>query len=212
MILDRKEFNVRWSDRNFDTKKEIIVDFPIRPLYEEIQKDAEYRNHEYLFKNIDFNELPLQEETVGILNKVPDIKTEGDRLREIKAEVQLGIYEPVELFQDIDHPTVIYVNDGFHRIFVSQMLGKKTVKCKVKIGHFILSDTMKIRDVIYYVDFLGKISGEKDLEDAAKRFSQAIDKEFSDGVLFGDVRIGGRQTKNRLNGEKKIITNEDIGK
>ena len=185
MILSRAEFNRRWTDRDFAIEKQIIEDFDVLTLMKELKLDAKFRNHEYMFNGRDLDKLPLQETTIGILKTNPDIKTEGERLSAVKKELENKTYFPVEIFQDIDHPTIIYVNDGFHRIVGAYQLGMKTIRCEIKQGHYKLSDTLRIRDLVEHIDMLKQLVGEKNL----MKLNKIVDKKTKDGILFGDIMI-----------------------
>lgn len=189
MIITREEFNTRWVNRDFDTK--IVVDGLVNTeiLYEEIQADAKYRSHEYMFDGSNFSQLPLQEDTVGIKNTNPYIKTEFDRCLAITQEIRADTYEPVEVYQDINHPTIIYIGDGFHRIYIAHQLGIKQLRCKIKLGQFKLTNDLRLRDIIRHIEILSQITGSTELKEYIKKVKPNIDKEYEHGVKFGDIII-----------------------
>lgn len=175
MILTRKEFHRRWDFRNFDVViREKLVDFPIEPLFREIKSDAPFRNHEYLFDNSDLSKVKCDDE-IGV-NKYcgANVNTELQRMLVIDAQIKDETYLPVPIFQDIEHPGIIFVDDGFHRIFSAQMQGRNTVKCLVKQGHFKLERVMPFEDL---PKLLGMLEGlfPKRLHDV-KRLKKFLEK------------------------------------
>ena len=168
MILTRKEFHRRWDFRTFITiRKEELVDFPIEPLFKEIQADVPFRNHEYLFDNSNLSRV-LCDDEVGV-NKYCNahVRTEQQRMNVIDAQIKNGTYLPVPIFQDIEHPGIIFVDDGFHRIFSAWKQGKTTIKCRVKQGKFKLERVMPFEDL---PKLLGMLEGlfPKKLHDIKK--------------------------------------------
>lgn len=118
MIISRKEFHQRlnvFSPMRIEKRQRGLM--KVKDLYKEIQADAPFRNHNYIFeKDVDFRKLPLQEETVGIKKKFPKIGTEHKRCEKVEEELNNNTYEIIPILRDIDYPNVIYVEDGFHRI------------------------------------------------------------------------------------------------
>ena len=189
MIISRDEFDVRWTDRSFEIVTEVHKLMRVDKLYKEIEADAKYRNHEYLFDGSNLADLPFKETTSGILERYPELQTEAERIDKIELEILQHEYRPVEVFQDIDHPTIIYIGDGFHRIYAAYKLGNRYIKCNIKKGHFKLSDDLKIRDIIRHMEILGQITGAPEITAYAKKTKEILDKEYDHGVKFGDVRI-----------------------
>ena len=147
MILSRKEFNLRWSFRRFKVIEEKVMCLPVSMLMCEIKEDAPFRNHQYLFDGSDLSKLKCDDE-VGV-NKFcgANVQTEKERLDFVEKQVKENSYEPVAVFQHVLHPTIIYVDDGFHRIYSAHKLKKGIVLCKIKKGYFILEKAISIKDL-----------------------------------------------------------------
>ena len=178
MILSRKEFHLRWTFRNFKTVEEKLVLFPIKPLLKEIRKDAKFRNHSYLFNGSDLSKVKCDDE-IGInIHCRKKAKTESERMVVIDEQIRKGTYKPVGLFQEIDYPNIIFVDDGFHRIYSAWKQGKKRIWCNVKQGHFILEKVMPFKDL---PALLGMLSGmfPKEMHDIKKlrKFLKNADKK-----------------------------------
>ena len=161
ILISRKEFHRRMDLDYFKAEREETVEYYVAPLWDEIKADAPFRNHEYLFNGSKFEDLPLQEDTVGIKEVFPDIKTEADRLKHIKDELLQGTYKPVPILFDKDHPTFFYVDDGFHRIFLAKQLGWKTMQIQAKYGKFKLHKTFPLTDLSSLLKMVDGLFGKK---------------------------------------------------
>ena len=147
MIIDRAEFHRRQALEEMDAERK-PEELPVAMLLKECKKDAPFRNHQYMFRRgVDFSKLPIQESTVGILKAHPRLKTEAQRFKYVREELLRGTYEPVPISRDKDHPSIINVDEGFHRIYLANELGWKTIKCNVRYGKFPLDDTISLSDL-----------------------------------------------------------------
>lgn len=148
MLISRKELSTRFTSRAFNTFEEMEELVSVEKLFKEAQAEAPFRNHDYMFdKKVPFKKLKLQETEVGIKKKYPYIKTEGQRFKRIEQEVRNDTYKSVEIFRDADYPDDIFINDGFHRIYSAHKLGHRVMRCKVKIGKFILEKSISFEDL-----------------------------------------------------------------
>lgn len=156
MIISRKEFHKRmgtFSKSTIIEEKDEIMS--VEKLYKEIVADAPFRNHNYMFnKDIDWKKLELQEDTVNIKNKFPNIKTEGQRYEKIKEEIINDTYKAVPVLRDADYPDVIYVDDGFHRIYIAHELGHKVIRIRAKYGKYVLEKSITFKDLVKLLDML----------------------------------------------------------
>lgn len=187
MIVSRKEFHRRHGISGFKTELIEMEDMFIPDLMKEIKRDAPFRNHNYMFKKgVDFSELPVQERD-GIFKKFPNLKTEAERFKKIKEEIKKGTYDPVPILMDIDHPSVFYVNNGFHRIFAADQLGRGYIKCKITKGKFILSNSISFGDLIKLLEMVSQLSKEKDINKITEEFKNAIKQkpEIADNHSLG---------------------------
>lgn len=195
MIISREELYLRWSFRNFKTLKTVVESMKVKQLYKEIKKDAKYRNHGFLFDGSDLKAINLKEfgDEVGVnLHCNANAITEEDRVQAISEQVKNGTYKPVEVFQDIEHPTIIYIDDGFHRIFCAHQLGLVNLKCRIRRGHYILSKSIRMRDLPPLLEMLMGIFGKnKTLKEAKKMAS--IKKIASVAVSYGNDKEGVKQ-------------------
>lgn len=188
MIISRKEFHHRNIGGRFDEIRTEIIDVDVAELVEELKADAPFRNHVYMFDGSDLSKLGLMEETVGIKNRFPDIKTEEERMKHIEEEVVSGIYEPVPVSRDIDNPRDFYIEDGFHRIMSAQKLGLKTIRCKVRYGKFVLSDAIWFGDLIRLLGMLENLFSDITSIKELKEFLEKVVKkkpELADTFSIG---------------------------
>lgn len=161
MIISRREFYRRCSMCPFKVIREADEVMSVERLFAELQMDAPFRNHAYFFdKAVDFDHLPLQEETVGIKEQFPEISTEGERFAKIRAEIEHDTYRPVPVLCDIDYPCVIYLDDGLHRVFAAHQLGLKFMRVHVQYGKFMLSNSLSFRDIASLLDMLVRLFGD----------------------------------------------------
>lgn len=161
MLISREEFYRRDNFRLFQITEEKEELMSVDMLYKEAVADAPFRNHEFLFnKKTDFKITSLQEDHVGIKKKFPDIKTEQDRIDKITEELEADTYQSVPVFRDCDHISIIYIDDGFHRIYCAHLCGMKVIRVKSKYGKFVLSDSICIRKIPELLDMLIKMFPE----------------------------------------------------
>lgn len=157
MILTRQEFWNRWAFRGFDTIHKEEIEYPIEPLIKEIKADAHIRNHDYLFNGSNLSKIKCDDE-IGV-NKYchENVKTEAERIAIIDQQIKTGEYTPVKIFQDWEHTDIIIIDDGFHRIYSAWKQNKKTIRCEIKQGLFILEKTMPMEDLPDLLDMLTKL-------------------------------------------------------
>lgn len=157
MILSRKEFSLRWGFRNFKTIEETEALFSVESLMDEIKADAAYRNHEYLFDKSDLSKVICDDE-VGV-NKYcnANVITEQERLDFVEKQVRENNYHPVSIYQHINHPTIIYVDDGFHRIYSAKKLKKAKINCRIKKGYFLLEKAINFEDLSKLIKMVGEM-------------------------------------------------------
>lgn len=161
MILSRKEFHNRWTFRNFDTIYEENTEYPVEPLLKEIKADAHIRNHNYLFDGSDLTKIKCDDE-IGVNKHCNEnVKTEAERVAVIDKQIKTGKYKPVKLFQDLEHPDIVFVDDGFHRIYSAWKQKKEKIWCQIKRGHFLLEKSMPMEDLPDLLDMLTKLFPKK---------------------------------------------------
>lgn len=178
MIISRREFYRRNSLFEFTLIKEVDELMSVEKLFTEIQADAPFRNHNYMFdEKLDLSKLELQEETVGIKNKHPDIKTEGERIDHIRKEFLDDSYEPIPVKVDIDYPCVIHLEDGFHRVFVAHSLGLKWVRVRAMYGKFVLGKSISLGELVSLLDMLEKLFGLKKIGEMKGLIEKSIKKK-----------------------------------
>lgn len=190
MIIDRKEFHRRYH--GFKEKEILDRHFEVDVLYEEIIKDAPYRNHNFMFENnVDFSTLPIQEQD-GITKKYPKLKTEQERFDKIKEEMLLGNYEPIPLLIDLDYPDVIYVNNGFHRIFLAKQMGWASIKVKASYGKFILADSITFGDLKELLRMLETLFEGKSIPEIKELLESLIKKDpivaDNHSIVYGGLK------------------------
>lgn len=187
MIISRKEFHRRHGIHGFKTELIEIEDMLVSELMKEIERDAPFRNHDFMFKKgVDFSKLSVQEKD-GIFKKFPNIKTEAERFKKIKEEIKKGTYDPVPILMDIDHPSVFYVDNGFHRIFAADQLGRGYIKCKITKGKFILGNSISFGSLIELLKMVSQLSKEKNIDKITEEFQDVIKKkpEIADNHSLG---------------------------
>lgn len=180
MLVSRREFHRRSNISVFTPIHEADEMMSVEQLFKELQMDAPFRNHNYMFDDkIDLSKLPLQEESVGIKNNFPHIKTEGERYEKIKQELLADKYQPVPVHRDIDYPCVIYIDDGLHRVFIAHSLGMKFIRVRAKYGKFNLSNSIAFGDLEDLLGMVQKLFGKKavTLRYAQKFLADAIRKK-----------------------------------
>ena len=186
MIISRAEFHKR-SMGGFNIIEEKDEMMSVERLMKELLADSPFRNHEYMFKKgMDLKKLELQETTVGIKKKFPDIKTEGQRLRKIKKEMIDDTYEAVPVQIDIDYQDVIYVEDGFHRIFVAHQLGYQVIRVKAKYGKFILDKSITFVDLIKLLGMIEGLFGKelKTVKEVKEFLEKVVKKKKQIGAAY----------------------------
>lgn len=162
MIISRAEFHQRMGLREFETIEERDELMSVDRLYKEIVADAPFRNHTFMFDETkDWRDLELQEED-GIKRAFPEITTERERYDKIKEEILKDTYESIPVLKDIDYQDVIYVDNGFHRIFIAMELGMKVIRVKTKYGKFALSKSINFNDIISLLDMISQLFKEND--------------------------------------------------
>ena len=185
MIISRKEFHRRHGISGFKEKSIKVEPMLVSDLMEEIKKDAKYRNHNFMFQEgIDFSKLEAQEQD-GL--KEFKFKKEDERFEHIRNEIEKGTYEPVPILMDVDHPSVFYVDNGFHRIFAADQLGRGYIKCKITRGKFILSNSISFGDLVKLLEMVSQLSKEKDINRITEDFKNAIKEkpEMADNHSIG---------------------------
>ena len=187
MILSRKEFHLRWTFRTFDMDSKCITHFPIFPLLKEIKADAPFRNHNYLFDGSDLSKIACDDE-IGV-NKYcgENVKTEAERIAVIDRQIKEETYKPISLFQDGEHPSIIFIDDGFHRVYSAWKQGLVTIKADLKMGQFKLEKVMPMEDL---PKLLGMLEGmfPKELHDVKKM--KKFLEESTDGKKMKITSIG----------------------
>lgn len=193
MIIGRAEFHQRMGLREFDTieKKDELMS--VDRLYKEIVADAPFRNHNFMFdKKKDWRNLELQEED-GIKRAFPEITTERERYEKIKEEIQKDTYESIPVLRDVDYPDVIYVDNGFHRIFIAMELGLKVMRVSAKYGKFALTKSITFNDIISLTDMLSQLFKEKDsLLELNKFLKMVVKKKPEMGETYSITYGGGK--------------------
>lgn len=191
MLISREEFYRRENFRLFQITEEKEELMSVDMLYKEAVADAPFRNHEFLFnKKTDFKITSLQEDHVGIKKKFPDIKTEQDRIDKITEELEADTYQSVPVFRDCDHISIIYIDDGFHRIYCAHLLGMKVMRVKSKYGKFVLSDVIRIRKLPELLDMLIKMFPGKTMPELKKFLEKAIKKNPKNKYLNATFSYG----------------------
>lgn len=148
MLMPRGEFHRRRSLFEFRGKGERIMALPLEPLYQELRRDAPYRGHAFMFDpTVDLTTLPVQEKTEGIMQKFPDLQTEADRYDKIHEELLAGTYEPVQVIADSDFPSVTYIDNGLHRVYIAHAMGLKEIMCRVQFGKFLYTSSISFGDL-----------------------------------------------------------------
>lgn len=174
MIISREEFHQRMGLREFDTIEERDELMSVDRLYKEIVADAPFRNHTFMFDETkDWRDLELQEED-GIKRAFPEITTERERYDKIKEEILKDTYESIPVLKDVDYQDVIYVDNGFHRIFIAMELGMKVIRVKAKYGKFALSKSITFNDLISLLDMISQLFKEKDSVIELKDFLKIV--------------------------------------
>jgi hypothetical protein len=160
MIISRREFYRRCTLLDFQQISESDEMMSVEMLFKELQMDAPFRNHDYMFDDkIGLSSLLLQEETVGIKNKFPEITTEGERYAKIREELLADTYLPVPVKRDIDYPCVIHIEDGLHRVFIAHSLGMKFIRIHAIYGKFILGKCISFADLPKLLHMLERLFG-----------------------------------------------------
>ncbi len=173
IIISRKEFHKRFDFNGFDVIKEKKELMSVERLFKEIKADAPFRNHNYMFnKKINLKKLEIQEKD-GIQKKFPEIKTEGERYEKVKEEMLNDTYEEVPVLVDIDYPDVIYVDNGFHRIFIAHQLGMLVLRVKAKYGKFNLNKSITFGDLLSLMKMLEEMKIP-----SLKLFKKTLEKCF----------------------------------
>lgn len=192
MIISRKEFYERENFRMFQITEEKEELMSVDMLYKEAVADAPFRNHEFLFdKKTDFKITKLQEDHVGIKKKFPNIKTEGERIEKITDEINKDTYQSIPVFRDCDHPSVIYINDGFHRIYCAHLLGMKVIRVKSKYGKFALSKGFRINELPDVLDMLIQLFPDHlNMKDLKEFLENAIKKKPKNKYLNATLSYG----------------------
>lgn len=177
MIISRSEFHQRMGLREFDTIEEKDELMSVERLYKEIVADAPFRNHNFMFdQSKDWKDLELQEED-GIKRAFPEITTEKERYEKIKEEILKDTYESIPVLKDVDYPDVIYVDNGFHRIFIAMELGLKVIRVKAKYGKFTLQKSINFEDLTSLLEMLSQLFKEKDSVIELNNFLKMIIKK-----------------------------------
>lgn len=197
MIISRREFHRRLGLHPLKVivnREEIMS---VEKLYKEIVADAPFRNHSFMFdKKVDFDKYPIQEAD-GIQKKFPNIMTEGQRFKKIKQEILKDTYESVPILRDIDYPDVVYVNNGFHRIFLAHELGHKAIRVNAKYGKFILDSNISFNDLNKLLGMLtGLFDPNTTLRELEDKLTKAIKKKPEIGenhtIGFGSYKENSR--------------------
>jgi len=174
MIIGRAEFHQRMGLREFDTIEERDELMSVERLYKELVADAPFRNHTFMFdEKKDWRDLELQEED-GIKRAFPEILTERERYEKIKEEIINDTYESIPVLRDVDYPDVIYVNNGFHRVWIANELGLKVIRVKAKYGKFVLSKSINFNDLISLMDMLERLFKDKPSFKELKEFLEMV--------------------------------------
>jgi len=162
MIISRREFYRRCTLLSFRKISEADEMMSVEMLFKELQMDAPFRSHKYMFdEKINLASLPLQEETVGIKLKFPDISTEGERYTRIREELLADTYLPVPVKRDIDYPCVIHIEDGLHRVFIAHSLGMKFIRVHASYGKFFLGNSICFTDLAKLLYMLERLFGKE---------------------------------------------------
>lgn len=158
-LISREEFHRRYAW--FKKVQVLTGSMDTDILFDEIVADAPFRNHTYMFSSNheDFKNMELQEPTVGIKNKFPDIKTEAERFAKIESELMSNTYEPIPVSMDIDDKNLFYIEDGFHRIFLAKKLGIKELNVELRLGKFMLSETITFGQLVKLLNMVQDLFG-----------------------------------------------------
>ncbi len=183
MIISRKEFHRRHGLHGFKTELIEIESMLVLDLMAEIKRDAPFRNHDFMFREgVNFSKLSIQEKD-GIFKKFPNLKTEAERFEYIRKEIEDDTYEPVPILMDIDHPSVFYVDNGFHRIFAADQLGRGYIKCKITKGKFILGNSISFKDLSKLMEMLQGLFKDKTSEE----IKNILDKKIKDNPEEAEI-------------------------
>lgn len=218
MIISRAEFHRRGGDMNFNVSKEEFKLFDVTKLFKEIQSDAAFRNHKFMFESInfkDFDNMPLMESD-GIIKKFPDIKTEGDRFRAIQKEIIDDSYEPVPIQSDEDYPDVIYVANGFHRIYLANRMGLKYIRARVMYGKFEYDETITFEQLDSLLDMVSKLFKPESFEKLIEDVKSIINKGNHKNVLLTYATVYSKQRDNPSDNpdktqETRFVFKKDFG-
>ena len=185
MIINRKEFHLKkniFTPMNIEkTIEEVMC---VKMLFKEIKADAFYRNHNYMFKkDADFKNMVLQEVEVGIKNKFPEIKTEQERFDKIQQELKDDTYNSIPLLRDIDYPSVFYIEDGFHRIFLAHKLGYDSLRIISKYGKFNFNKSIAMKDISKLLEMVNDLTGGIHTLKSASELFKNIKEERKDVMI-----------------------------
>lgn len=172
MLVKRQEFHQRHGQIKYDVKREVEEKMDVKILMLEAKEDAPFRSHNYLFKkNQDFNKISEQEKD-GIAKKYPRIKTEQRRMDYIEKELKNGTYEPVQVLKHYKHHSVIFISNGFHRVFLADKLKWDKINCSVKYVDYKLDKTISFGELRQLLDILDRLfSKVKDKEEVLKKYN-----------------------------------------
>lgn len=176
MIISREEFHSRYGMNGFKIIEEKEEVMSVDLLFEELEKDAPFRNHEFMFGVKDFNNLEIQEGD-GIIKKFPSLKTEGERIDKIEGELLNGTYESIPVLKDFEYPIFFYVENGFHRVFIAKKLGWKVIRVRVRYGKFILNRNINFGDLKNLLDMISELFQKKSIKQIKKILEDNINKK-----------------------------------
>lgn len=189
MIISRTEFHNRYlcvQLNGIANAKTKLQKMSVAMLLKEAKADAAYRNHLYMFNGTDLNTLPIQETTVGIKARFPDIKTEQDRLDKVELELLEDSYAPVKVSRDADYHDIIYIEDGFHRIYAASKMKLKSIRCEVTYGKFRLEDSITFEKLIKLLTMVDDVfKGKSNKEIIAELTARDIDTEKLKHISLG---------------------------
>ena len=180
-IISREEFYLRAGFR-LTPQKKVQGTTSVEELMQEIKYDAKHRSHSFLF-NRTWEEICLMESQEQDGLKEFNYKTEGERFAHIEKELKEDTYETIRIYRDIDHPTIMHLSNGFHRIYMANKLGIKELRTETWFGKW------EIENNITFEVFLGYLRNFKDIyiEMFSKSMKDANKEEKNKLLQFPDI-------------------------
>lgn len=198
MFISREEFYTRCAFRLKPIKKEKGL-LKVEELYNEAVKDAPYRNHTFLL-NYSWEEIYNMEAQEQDGLKEYNYKTEGERFEHIKKELIEDTYETIRIYRDIDHPTIMHLSNGFHRIFMAKKLGIKQLRVETWYGKWKITKHIDFEDFTGYIKQFNMIYGDmfrKAKKEDPEKLKDYPDLDTIDGIIEFCEKMTAKDKKNK---------------